>query len=171
MAQRSARLTGVRASLPLRAGLAYLTVVLGVSGAWATFLPADFWENYPGFGIRLVERLPPYNEHLVNDFGTLYLGFAVLFAIAFLRQSGSLIRASLIAFLVYSVPHFVFHVIHLDAYPPPDAHRPSGSGRIARRCTGRPIAAEPSHRRGRAALSLRLSRQRRPRRRGLEVDE
>ena len=100
----------------LRGGLLYLIVTLGVSGAWSLFFPAHFWDTYPGFGLEFVEPLPAYNEHLLNDVGSLYLGFAVLFAVALWRPQALLVRASMAAFLVFGVPHFVFHAGHLAPF-------------------------------------------------------
>ena len=100
----------------LRAGLLYLIVTLAITGAWSLFLPLHFWENYPGFGLAFVEPLPAYNEHLLNDVGSLHLGFAVLFAIALARPSVMLVRASMTAFLVFAVPHFAFHAGHLRPF-------------------------------------------------------
>ena len=100
----------------LRLGLAYLVVVLGITGAWSLFFPANFWDTYPGFGLEFVEPLPHYNEHLLNDFGALYLALAVLLAVAIVRPTRSLVATSLVAMLVYGVPHFVFHATHLDPF-------------------------------------------------------
>jgi hypothetical protein len=110
----------VGARFILRAGLVYLIVTLGLTGAWSLFFPAHFWDNYPGFGLEFVEPLPAYNEHLLNDVGSLYLGFAVLFAFALVRPSVLLVRASMAAFLVFGVPHFVFHASHLAPFDAPE---------------------------------------------------
>jgi hypothetical protein len=88
----------------LRAGLAYLLILIG------------FWDHYPGFGLEFVEKLPAYNEHLLNDFGSFSVAFAVLLGIAFARPEPSLVRASLIAFLVFALPHLAFHVTHLEPF-------------------------------------------------------
>ena len=106
----------VTARRVLRLGLAYLVVGLAVTGAWSLFAPAHFWDHYPGFGLEFVEPLPAYNEHLLNDFGSLYLAFAVLLGIAATRPERLLVRASLAAILVYAVPHLVFHATHLAPF-------------------------------------------------------
>src|SRR5205085_2906889 len=63
-----------------------------------------------------VERLPPYNEHLVTDVGGLYLGFAVFLAWAAWKPERSIVLAASVAFLTVSVPHLLFHVTHLDGF-------------------------------------------------------
>jgi hypothetical protein len=102
-------------------GLGYLVATLAITGAWALLFPMDFWNRYPGFGLEFVGKLPAYNEHLLNDFGSLSLAFAVLFGIAAVRPSPVLVRASLAAFLVYAVPHFVFHATHLAPFDTAEA--------------------------------------------------
>jgi hypothetical protein len=100
----------------IQLGLAYLVVTLAITGAWSLFAPAHFWDTYPGFGLEFVEPLPHYNEHLLNDFGSLYLALAALLAVAAVRPGRLLVRASMTAFLVYAVPHFVFHATHLAPF-------------------------------------------------------
>ena len=48
-------------------------------GAVAAFAPRTFYDDFPYVG-HWVDRLPPYNEHLVTDVGALYLGFALVLA-------------------------------------------------------------------------------------------
>ena len=61
-----------------RACLALMCVYTLSIGATAAFAPHTFYDDFP-FLAHWVDRLPPYNEHLVTDAGELYLGFAVLF--------------------------------------------------------------------------------------------
>lgn len=100
----------------MRLGLGYLFVTTVVSGAWALFLPSHFWHNFPGLGLQFIAPLPAYNEHLLNDFAGLYLALATLLAVALVQPSLLLVRATLAAFLVYAVPHFVFHATHLEPF-------------------------------------------------------
>jgi hypothetical protein len=84
-------------------------------GAVAAAAPHTFYDDFP-FLAHWVERLPPYNEHLVTDVGGLYLGFAVVLAIAAWRLERSLVIASCAGFLTVSVLHVAFHATHLDGF-------------------------------------------------------
>ena len=84
-------------------------------GAVATFAPRTFFDDFP-FLAHWVERLPPYNQHLVTDVGGLYLGFALLFGWAAWREERTLSLAAACAFLLVGVIHVVFHATHLDGF-------------------------------------------------------
>lgn len=84
-------------------------------GATAAFAPRTFYDDFP-FLAHWVERLPPYNEHLVTDVGGLYLGFAVLFGWAAWRCERTLAVAASSAFLVVAVLHVIFHATHLEGF-------------------------------------------------------
>ncbi len=104
-----------------RAGLALVALVLAATGAWALFVPASFFATYPAPGHSWVALLPPYNEHLVRDVGEFSLGFTVLLAWAAVSLDRRLTQAALVAYLVYAVPHLVYHSTHLMHFPPGDA--------------------------------------------------
>jgi hypothetical protein len=91
-----------------------VTVALAVTGAWALGAPGSFFEGFPGGGHRWVAALPPYNEHLTRDVGSLSLGLAVLTASAALTVERRLVTVAALALLVWSTPHLVFHLGHLD---------------------------------------------------------
>jgi hypothetical protein len=84
-------------------------------GFTALVVPHTFYDDFP-FLAHWVERLPPYNEHLVSDVGGLYVGFAVITGIAAWRPERLLVIASCAGFLTVSVPHLLFHVTHLDGF-------------------------------------------------------
>ena len=110
-----------RAARLLRAGLVFLGVAAAFPGLWALFWPESFFTDFPGAGFAWVELLPPYNEHLVRDVGAFYLGFAVLLIAAAVMMDAKVTRIALIAWLVAAVPHFIFHLTHLDGYETTDA--------------------------------------------------
>jgi hypothetical protein len=60
--------------------------------------------------------LGPYNEHLVRDYGAtnLALGRLLLFAAVLLGRR--LVQAALVAWLVYAVAHFVFHLAQISHF-------------------------------------------------------
>ena len=110
-----------RASRLLRAGLVFLGLGAALPGLWALFAPESFYEDFPGAGFAWVELLPPYNEHLVRDVGAFYLGFAVLLFTAAVLMDARITRVALVVWLVAAVPHFIFHLSHLDGYETSDA--------------------------------------------------
>lgn len=98
-------------------GLLPLIATALMVGAWALLAPGSFYENFPASGRGWVSALPPYNEHLVRDVGALNLALAVLLAFAALSLEIRLVRISLFVWLVYAVPHFVYHLTELGAMP------------------------------------------------------
>jgi hypothetical protein len=104
----------------LRAGLLLLASPPLVVGLWALLVPRSFYGDFPFPGREWVSALGPYNEHLVRDVGALNLALGVLLATAVILLERRLVRASLVAWLVYAVPHLAFHITMLDAFPPFD---------------------------------------------------
>jgi hypothetical protein len=114
------RLAGTRR---LVAGIALggLAISQAVVGCWALLAPRSFYAGFPAAGHAWVSLLPPYNEHLVRDVGALSLALTVLLTAAALLPSRPLVRVAGAAFAVYTIPHTVFHGLHLDGFPSADA--------------------------------------------------
>jgi hypothetical protein len=93
----------------VRIGLALLALNELVVGAWNQFAPESFYENFP-----TVDLTPPFSEHYARDFGGATLGIAVVLVIAAVRPSAITVGMAALAYTVFSVPHFVFHLEHLD---------------------------------------------------------
>ena len=89
-------------------------------GLYALFAPRSFYEDFP-FGRGWVEALPAYSEHLVRDVGSLFLATAVVLFAAAWFLGRRLIAITLVSFLVFSVPHFVYHSFNLEPYTTGDA--------------------------------------------------
>jgi hypothetical protein len=106
--RRSARWLAV--ALVLLAGVASLV------GVWAQFFPQSFYTSFPNGRGRWVAVDGPYNEHLVRDVGGLNLALAVVTVVALVHRTAVLVRTAALAWLVYSVPHLVYHSAHLDLY-------------------------------------------------------
>jgi hypothetical protein len=100
----------------LRVALAILALVSVELGAWATFAPRSFFDDYPGLGRHWVRAYGPYNEHLVRDFGALNLALAVVTIVALITLGRPLVIAVAIAWLAWGVPHLVYHLRHLDVF-------------------------------------------------------
>ena len=95
--------------------------VLAVSafgvGVQAAFFPRSFYDDFP-FGRGWVAMDGRYNEHLVRDVGALNLALLVVTIGAIFVGLRALSRITAIAWLVYSVPHLVYHWRHLTMAMP-----------------------------------------------------
>ncbi|MEV5867354.1 hypothetical protein AB0L79_12010 [Streptomyces tendae] len=92
----------------LRVGLGLLAGGQVVLGLWIVLLPELFWK-WPW-----VSHLPPYNEHLLQDFGGASLALAVVLCAALATMERRLVLTALVACLVSSVTHLLFHARHLE---------------------------------------------------------
>jgi hypothetical protein len=92
----------------LRAGLWLLAGTQVVLGLWTLLLPELFWK-WPW-----VSHLPPYNEHLLRDFGGASVALAVVLCSAAASLERRLVVTALVAYLVSSVAHLLFHAQHLE---------------------------------------------------------
>ena len=101
-----------------------LLVIMGVPsiliGVWAGFFPRGFYDDFPGAGRVWVAPDGPFNEHLVRDVGVLNLSLAVVTIAAAIWLTGPLVRATAVAWLVYGVPHLVYHVRHRSPFDTDD---------------------------------------------------
>jgi nucleoside-diphosphate-sugar epimerase len=84
---------------------------LGV-GMQAAFFPRSFYDDFP-LGRGWVAMDGPYNEHLIRDVGVLNLALLVVTIGALVLGTRAVARLAAIAWLVYSVPHFIYHLRHL----------------------------------------------------------
>jgi hypothetical protein len=94
----------------LRIGLLFVAATPLAGGFWALLFPRAFYEGFPLPGSGWVSTLGPYNEHLVRDYGALNLAMAVLLLAAGVFLERCLAQVALITWLVFEVPHFVFHL-------------------------------------------------------------
>lgn len=101
----------------MRGGLGILSLSALAVGFWALFLPRSFYEDFPFPGRAWVSTLGPYNGHLIVDVGAMYLALGVLLTAAAVSLGGELVRVSLVAWLVFAVPHFIYHAATLHHYP------------------------------------------------------
>ncbi len=100
--------------------LGLLAAVQVVDGFYALLAPRSFYEDFPA-GRGWVEALPAYNEHLVRDVGSLFLATAVVLIAAAVWLERRLVLVALISFLVYSVPHLIYHLLNLEPFSTGDA--------------------------------------------------
>jgi hypothetical protein len=100
----------------LRVLLAVLALGNVQVGVWATFAPRSFYDDFPGGGREWVAPDGPFNEHLVRDFGATNLALGVLTIAALVWLTRGLVVTAGLAWIVYGVPHLVYHLRHLDVY-------------------------------------------------------
>lgn len=108
-----------------RAALRFLLLALavpqGLIGLWAVIAPSSFHDDFPIGTEGWVDVLGPFDEHLVTDVGALFvaLGFLLAFAAVRLRRETVLVAA--VAWLIFAIPHFAWHVFNLGPYDTADA--------------------------------------------------
>jgi hypothetical protein len=98
-----------------RTALALLAASNAAIGLLARLAPRTFYDDFPFVG-HWVDRLPPYNQHLVTDVGAFYLAFAVVLAWAAWTLQRELVRAACVGWILFSVLHFAFHATHLERF-------------------------------------------------------
>jgi hypothetical protein len=93
-------------------GLLVLLALISVAvGAFAFLTPHAFYLHVLG-----VDRLGPYDQHLVSDVGGFYLGFALVLAWAARSLDQALVRAVRAGFLLTQALHLGYHLVHLDRF-------------------------------------------------------
>jgi hypothetical protein len=110
----------VRYRTEIRAGLLALAVPVIVVGGWALIAPHSFYDDFPIHSAHWISGLGPYQEHLVRDFGSLYLALGLLFVFAAVVLDRLLAGAVLAASLVFQVPHFIFHALNTSPFSTPN---------------------------------------------------
>jgi nucleoside-diphosphate-sugar epimerase len=105
---------------PMARVLLWILALQGLAlGVYASFFPRAFYDDFPN-GRGWVAIDGPYNEHLIRDFGAMNLAMFVVAAGALVTASILVARVAAIAWLVFSVPHFVYHLRHLQHYETAD---------------------------------------------------
>jgi hypothetical protein len=98
--------------------LTLLLLTALVPGLWAALAPRSFYDSFPGLGMHWVSADGPYNRHLAEDVGAMYLALATLIVFALARPE--LARVTGVVWLVFSIPHWLYHTAHLGLYGPRD---------------------------------------------------
>ncbi len=95
-------------ALPIRIALIYLTISVGVVAVYILIAPRSFYDDFPA-GAAWVSALPPFNEHLLRDYGAAGLGLAMVAALAAIWMQRRLVQAAAIALFAGSLPHAIYH--------------------------------------------------------------
>ena len=94
----------------IRAGLLALAVPQVAIGIWALVSPTGWFENFPGAGrswLPLYEG--DFDQHLVTDVGSAFLAIGVILVLAAVWMDRRLVLTAVIGYLVYQLPHSLFH--------------------------------------------------------------
>lgn len=99
-------------------GLVWIALALlaftGLSvGVQALADPRGFFGDFP-FGREWVASDGPFNLHLLRDFAALNLGIGALALVALVGRSRVLTRAAGLTWLLYGVPHLVYHALNRE---------------------------------------------------------
>jgi hypothetical protein len=98
-------------NVPLRIGIWFLALVELTVGVVATLTPRVFYDDVPW-----VSLAPPYSEHVMRDYGAMNLALGVVSFVAAITMEQLMVRAALAAYLVFAIPHLLFHLTHHQRY-------------------------------------------------------
>lgn len=104
----------------IRTGLVVLAIPSIVIAAWSLISPRGFYDNFPGAGRHWVSALPPFNEHLLRDFGAANLTIALVLLGAAVFCERRLVQVAVVAFFLGTLPHFIYHLTTTDHYSTSD---------------------------------------------------
>ncbi|HEY3481506.1 MAG TPA: hypothetical protein VGL02_21630 [Streptomyces sp.] len=84
-----------------------------VVGGWNQLAPRSFYDDFP-----TVDLNPPFSDHFAHDFGSATLGIALVLAIALVKPKTHYVVPAALAYSMWSVPHFFFHLFNMEAASP-----------------------------------------------------
>ncbi len=93
----------------VRAGLLVLAFPQLAIGVWALVSPSGWYGTFPGAGKHWLPLYGSFDSHLATDVGSTFLALGVLLVLAAIWMDRRLVLAAAIAYLVYQVPHTIFH--------------------------------------------------------------
>lgn len=91
-----------------------------LNGLWIEISPTSFYEDFP-LGRGWVEALPAYNEHLLRDVGGLFLATGLVLVVAGAWLERRVVALALVSYLLFSIPHTIYHLLNLEPYATGDA--------------------------------------------------
>jgi hypothetical protein len=103
-----------------RAGLLVIGLGQALTGLQALLGPRSFFNDFP-LGRGWVSHLGSgYDQHLVVDVGSTFLALGGVLVFAAIVLERRVVQVALAAFLLYSLPHFVYHLTRLGDLPTGD---------------------------------------------------
>jgi AhpD family alkylhydroperoxidase len=107
-----------------RDAIRFLLLALGIPqtiiGLWALVAPHGFYDQFPT-GQGWVRTLGPFDEHLIIDVGALFVAIGVLAILAAVWLRRPLVIAAAVSWLLFSVPHTIWHLTDLGPMSTGDA--------------------------------------------------
>ena len=105
----------------LRVALVVLAVNSLMVGLWAELFPRSFYDDFPGLGRHWIVVDGPFNEHLIRDVGGLNPALAAVTVGALITLGRTVVLVTGVAWLLYGVPHLVYHASHAHELGASDA--------------------------------------------------
>jgi AhpD family alkylhydroperoxidase len=94
----------------IRVGLLALGLPQALIGLWALMATRDWFETFPGAGHSWLPAYGAYNEHLAADVGATFVAIGLALVLAAVYLERRLVQVALLAYLVFEIPHFVYHL-------------------------------------------------------------
>jgi alkylhydroperoxidase family enzyme len=94
----------------MRIGLLVLALPQLAIAVWALATPRGWFYEFPGGGKMWLPLYGPYDEHLVRDVASAFLGLGVLLVLAAVWMNRRVVQAAIVAYLAYQLPHAIYHV-------------------------------------------------------------
>lgn len=95
----------------MRIGLLAVGIPSLLVGLWIRLAPHSFYTDFPGFGRHWVAALGPYDGHLVTDYGGTTVALSAALILIALRPSVRAVPVILGAWLLGTIPHFLYHAV------------------------------------------------------------
>jgi hypothetical protein len=109
-----------RRRLEFRVVLYVLGGIQLLNGIWITLSPTSFYDDFP-LGRGWAEALPAYNEHLMRDVGGLFMATGLVLVVAGLWLERRVVMLALGSYLLFAIPHTIYHLLNLEPYGAGDA--------------------------------------------------
>ncbi len=105
----------------IRLGLVALGLSQLLIGLWAIVDTSGWFGSFPGpLASDWLPAYGPYNDHLALDAGAFFAATGVMLILAAVWMGHKLVQAALISYLVFQIPHTVFHLGADDVLPTGD---------------------------------------------------
>jgi hypothetical protein len=101
--------------------LVAISVQALIVGFWAYVVPRGFYDVFPAVAGSWIHQDGPYNQHLIQDVGAMYIALGLASVGALLWRRAQSFRLLGIAWTVFGLLHFSYHSTHLAGMSATDA--------------------------------------------------